>query len=341
MIVELALTASLAMLQSAGWGEPEIRIESAGDTGGPRFEIGEPFTIELSLSHGPDVRPELAGFEREADGVGLGPGPFTPDAGWAWFAGVGFRVQALDSEPYGLRSVARLELAALEPSWVETEQGVALDPRRVLPALAVSLRDRAGNEVDRWEAPELEIEVASLLAPDELAPRPLSGLYEPPPALEQSSAWTRAIAIAAVSLALLSFGVASLLRGSRSEPLPPLPLTPRERLQRARERRAGGLRGRDAVELAYELSALVREAASEAFAAAGPSATDEEWLQSISSLRLEAQKRAELERFFQRLARIKYAGEAPSTWAVDELLAEAGAWLERAESGGESGGRAA
>ena len=321
-----ALACALALasaLQDGAWSEARARVVGAPADAPLEVAIGEPFEVELELYHAPDLAPSLAAFG-EDDALGsLGPGPFELDAGWVWFEGTDFAAVALGDGPHAVRSEARLRVAALEPTWIESESGALAEPLRSLPLLEVALRGVDGEVRATWEVPELAVRVLGVLAADDVEPRPPSGLLSLPPSLGEDAALRRAAAIAVASIALLALGLGVLVRGGEHGPLPVAPPTPTERLARAKARRAAGLSGRAAVDLAYELGAIVRESTTESLGARGPSATDDEWLASIPGERLPDARRAELERFFQRLGRIKYAGEAPSTWALDELLTSA------------------
>ena len=97
--------------------------------------------------------------------------------------------------------------------------------------------------------------------------------------------------------------------------------TPLERL--AELERAGGDDG------CFELTSLLRQAGDDLRRTRRGGLTDEEWLVEVtSSLDVPRTAASELAAVFERTARVKYAGEAPTPWAMQETFARARAALE-------------
>ena len=317
---------------------PAVSVEVVGaPEEGPRsVEIGEPFVVRFVVRHRSDERPGLLELTGEAGSYALAEGPFTPEAGWVWFEGKDFRVIGRASEAGELISTAEIRVAALESEWIDGEQGLAPLPTRALPPLTVVAQpvSGTGSEAEVREllfATDVIVAVTSALQPGELEPRPLSGWPDPMPSLSAREAWTRAGLLSLASLAVLLLGARALIGGRQDQELPDRPRSLEERLGELRRNAEEDRAPRAAIERAYAMSALIREALGPLGAGAPASATDGEWLQSLRGSPLGPGELAELDRTFERLGRIKYAGEAPSAWASEELLESAGRWIARGD----------
>ncbi len=348
----LALTGAAPALSQQGLG-PEVLLEVVGapDDGPRSVEIGEPFDVRVTVRHGREERPGLLELTGESAGYVLDRGPFTPEAGWVWFGGTDFRVTGRVPGTGELVSTAEFRVAALEPEWIDGEQGLAPLPTRALPPLTVIAQPvisqtvtgaGGGAEVrELLHATDVNVAVTSALQPGELEPRPPSGWPDLEPSLSVRAAWTRAGLMTLVSLAVLLLGARALIGGREDqELLSPLPSL-EDRLGELRRKAEEDRAPRAAIERAYEMSALIREALGPSvgapavgapLAGAAPaSATDGEWLQLLKGSPLSPGELAELDRTFERLGRIKYAGEVPSAWASEELLEATGRWIARGE----------
>ncbi|MEQ1895271.1 MAG: DUF4381 family protein, partial [Planctomycetota bacterium] len=163
------------------------------------------------------------------------------------------------------------------------------------------------------------VRVASALAEGEDAPRPLTGFEgELGPAPEAGGfPWAIAAGALVVLAALLTF---FWLRRRRARGAPAPEATLEERLA-ALQARAGAGEGREGC---YALTRLLREHTDRFRKKDRAALTDEEWLAEVAAS-LEVPKGAveELGGVFERAARVKYAGEEPSPWALEETFARA------------------
>jgi hypothetical protein len=117
-------------------------------------------------------------------------------------------------------------------------------------------------------------------------------------------------------------------RGRRPARTPPASAL--ERLAEL-ERGLEGERGRQGC---FELTRLLRAAADGARARDRSGLTDEEWLAELSASRELSGAVPELTAVFERAARVKYAGEPASPWALQETFQRARTALAAVGAGG-------
>lgn len=266
-----------------------------------RVEVGEPFTLLLDLEHprGTSV------FELGTDELAL-------DGSWVV---LDHARQAPVADPETGRMTTRRSwrLASLEPgqrSLSEVVSALVLDER-----------------VESVDAAETNVEVVGVLGPDEDAPRPLRGF---PPGFGQEpesilSPWRWAALVAAL---LFWSGVLFLVwRRLRARRAPrDVGVDPLARLEslRAGSQDSALASPVAARALHYELTSLLRHATDEHLGVARDGLTDEEWLAVIqASGRISAEVAQEMSRVFERAEAVKYAGSAPSTWAIGETFDQA------------------
>jgi hypothetical protein len=271
--------------------------------------LGEPFELVLELTHPADV----SGHELAAGALEL-------DESW-----VVLGEEPVSSAPAGggaLVTRRAWRVASLEPG------------ERVLSdALSqVALSER----VTRIQVGEARVTVSGILAAGEDAPRPLrefpdgfGGADEP----AGGPGWTSWLGLAA---ALVALGAGALAwrrrRARRAAARPPTVL---ERLRELE----GGLEGARGNEGCYELTRLLRAAGDELGRKQRGGLTDEEWLAEITaSLEIPRNAVSELTAVFERTARVKYGGEAPTPWSMQETFQRARAALEVLCAGAPSAG---
>ena len=255
-------------------------------------EVGEPFELVLELEHGRD---EVA--------AALTPGTLALDDSWLVLESLPAR-----SAPVGerVRTTLAWRVASLEPG--ERSLGEAL------AGFAF------GEGVTRIQAGEARLAVRGVLAEGEDSPRPLTGFrgeLGPAPAADRDRL-VPVLALVAL-LAALGGGAWGLARRRRrARVLPPPTLA--ERLAEVAARAATGA----AREGCYDLTRLLREHVDHLRRAERSALTDEEWLRQLAAAPdVPRAVLADLESVFARAERVKYAGEAPSPWALEELFAGA------------------
>jgi len=252
--------------------------------------VGEPFALVLELEH-----PADAGvFE-------LSSGELALDDSWVV---LGDEHTAPEEIGAGRRRTRRVwTVASLEPG-----------PRLLSDALPVL------EGVASVDASATSVDVRSVLAEGEDEPRPIHGL---PPGfgtgapVQETWPWRGASLAAAVgSLLLLSIAVWRRFR-RRSFGAERV-VTPLERLQRLQAEPAT-----DATRVCarhYDLTRLVREAADAREGGDRGGLTDAEWLATMRGTSLFTPA---LEDLLSRAEAVKYGGEVPTSWALEEAYASA------------------
>jgi len=258
-------------------------------------EVGEPFELVLELEH-----------EREERSSALAPGEPVLDVSWLVLERRPARSEAAGTR---VRTTHVWSLASLEPG-----------ERNLAEALAGYA---FGEGVTRIQAGDARLRVTSVLAEGEDTARPMMGfegeLEGPPATRSRVLVW---LALGAACAALLAWW---LLRRRGKASAPAAPPTSSERLATLAARAAQGA----AREGCYDLTHLLREHVDRLRGAERAALTDEEWLAEVA--RAPDVPRAALEdlrRVFARAERVKYGGEAPSPWAVEELFTESRRALE-------------
>ncbi|HEX6885561.1 MAG TPA: DUF4381 family protein [Planctomycetota bacterium] len=264
--------------------------------------LGEPFALVLELEHAPDVAARA-----------LVPAALALDESWVVLASEPLTSAVLADGR--LRTRATWRVAALEPgerSLAESLAGLAL-----------------GAAVTRIQVGDARVRVAGVLAPGEDAPRPLRGFPEGFAGAPEASGGGGALPWLLGGLALLVLAAVGVLGWRRRRRRAPRPApTPLERLRALEEARAGG------GERCYELTRLLRTAGDELARTPRAALTDEEWLAAVhASLEIPRGVVAQLESVFARAARVKYAGESPTDWALQETFVAARGALEALQGG--------
>jgi hypothetical protein len=282
VLAALTLTLALAADASARW-----RVEPA--TG--EVEVGEPFRLVLEVEHEPGT-----------SAAELVPGELALSDAWLLLGREEVRSVAIGARQ---RSLFTWSLAALEPG--ERALGEELAGFVLGPA------------VTRIQAGETRVQVRSVLAEGEDAPRPLAGFEGELGAAPEGSAfpWALVSGLALVVAVLFGWWWARRRRArARPAPLP----SPEERLAELAARAAAG-EGREGC---YALTRFLREHTDRRRQRDRAALTDEEWLAELAGApELPKSALDELGGVFERAARVKYAGEEPSPWALEETFAGA------------------
>lgn len=259
--------------------------------------VGQPVTAALVVEHDADTRPELGEVALDLDDSWVVLGDGGPAA----------------PLPGRTRSTRVWSVMSLEAG------------TRAWPAATVVFAD--GRAVI---APGSSLDVAAELAPDEDAPRPLPGFHPIP---------ERAGPLRPPHLLIGLVGGLLVAAGWWWT-------TRRAGAARAAEdedelARLAGLAPADwdapgaAREYAWGLATILRSAARRGLAEDREGLTDEEL---VAALRREGRGAApvdELEALLAECARIKYAGERPTRFALEDLGRRAEAWLGAARASGE------
>lgn len=254
-------------------------------------EVGQPFELVLELEH---ARGEAV--------TELVPGELALDDSWLVLERRAPRGEVAGER---VRTTLVWSVASLEPG-----------PRSLTEALAGFA---LGEAVTRIQAGDARLEVRGVLAEGEDAPRPMTGFEGElgPAPREGWSRWQLALALGTL-LAALAGGLLLARRRRRAAPVPQP--TSAERLAALAAQAAAGA----AREGCYDLTRLLREHVDRLRRSERAALTDEEWLDELAAAPDVPRAALEdLRRVFARAARVKYAGEAPSPWALDELFGEA------------------
>ncbi len=270
-------------------------------------EVGEPFELVLELEHptGASV------FDLGADELVL-------DASWVVFDET--RLPPAEAGSPDRRITRRV--------W--TVASLDAGPRTLGDALTPLVFDARISSVD---ASATTVEVASVLAEGEDAPRPVRGFPEGFGAgvpLVTSQWRYAALAAAALLWGAVLWLVAKRMRAKRGARTP-VPVQPLERLARLEADVAASNGGLEEVrELHFELTRLLRDA-TDARAARPFDAglTDREWLAEVrASKRVQDPCIDELERLIEQAEAVKYAGVVPTSWALEDAFDRARRALE-------------
>lgn len=256
-------------------------------------ELGQPFELVLELEHA-----------ASSAGAELVVGELVLDESWVLLGEEPVRSARAGEGRLATRRAWRV--ASLEPG--TRSLGEALS-RFALP-----------EAVTRIQVGAAEVRVRGVLAEGEDAPRALrefpEGFADGTDAADGARGWIYGLG----ALALLGAGAGWLVRRRRRRAgLAPAPATPLERLAEL-ERELEGARARDGC---FELTRLLRGATDGVRARDGSGLTDEEWLAELEASRALPAARAELAQVFARAARVKYAGEPATPWALQETFAHA------------------
>lgn len=266
-------------------GGARWRVEPAA------VEVGEPFELVLELEHG-----------RTQAASALAPAELVLDDSWLVLERRAPRSEAAGE---GLRTLLAWRIASLEPG-----------ERNLAEALAGFA---FGEGVTRIQAGEARVVVRGVLAEGEDAPRPLTGFageLGPAPGAARSRL---ALGLALAAL-VAGAGLAAWARARRRRAPRAPQLDSSERLRELAARAAAGA-ARDGC---YDLTRLLREHVDRLRQKPRAALTDPEWLAELAAAPdVPRAALADLERVFARAERVKYAGESPSLWALEELFGEA------------------
>jgi hypothetical protein len=297
-----AFLASVLLALGAG---PEGETSARWSCEPTAVEVGQPFALVLELEHESTVGTALLA-------------PRAPELDPSW---VVFGAEPVARAPLAdgrVRTRCVWHVASLEPG----ERSLA----DALSGLAL------GEAVTRIQVGDARVSVAGVLAQGEDAARPLRGFPVGfADAATRAAARTSWPALLAAGLALgaaLSWAwVRARRRRARARMgAAPLPL---ERLAALEAGAAEAGRER-----CYELTSLLREAGDRLTKRPRAALTDEEWLATVhASLEIPRGVVAELTAVFERVARVKYAGESPTEWALAETFTRARRALQALEGG--------
>jgi len=261
--------------------------------------LGEPFELFLELFHPASVSAHE-----------LTTGTLALDESWVVFGELPVSSAAGDGGEVRTRRAWRV--ASLEPG----ERALA----EALSKLALSER------VTRIQVGDARVEVSGVLAEGEDAPRPLREFPDGFGGRDEASegpGWVGWIGLGTVLLACAGGVLAWRRRRARSSAA--RPATALERLGEL-ERSFEPGRGSEGC---YELTRLLRAAGDGLRQKARGGLTDEEWLAEITaSLDVPRNAVSELTAVFERAGRVKYAGEAPTPWSMQETFQRARTALE-------------
>ncbi len=221
---------------------------------------------------------------------------------------------------YGWEVIDGPDASPIEGGTRLTWTVLALEPgERELPATEVALAD--GSLVLSGSK---GITVIGTLAPEEDAPRPLPGFRT----VTERTSSTRPRHLGLAALALGVLGLTTLLAWRRSR-RPRLEDTPTEL------ERFVGLDRTEARPLAIELADLVRSAAERRSGCdSRHGLTDQEWIVSLEEDgHLDQATRGEMGEVLAVCRDIKFAGLAPTRFAIDELFQRAEGLLRHLEDG--------
>lgn len=297
----------LALLAQAGQADAggiraSLRCEPSS------VEVGEPFELVLELSYPADT----SVYDLGTDELAL-------DDSWVLIDHHREPSAADGADPE--RRVAKRvwTLASLEPG-----------ARPLADAVAATTADERVGAVDAGAA---TVQVRGVLADGEDAPRPLKTFPPGFGAATASGSSSRLAAVLGIALALALTALAVVWRRARRRraPVEPAgdPLQVLERLRAALAADADAARARH-----YELTALLRRTTDQRLGVSRDGLTDAEWLSQVRSEgRVPDELAREMEALFEEAEAVKYGGDVPTGWRIEETLARARRALEGLLSG--------
>ncbi len=260
--------------------------------------VGEPVEWILAVDHPVRARIELAAEDPLASLAEI------DRLSWAVVSGPVREVQDLGAG----RSRTRLRWRVLSLEGGE----------RALPEIVV--RDESGATAT---ASGGHLEVWSDLAEGDDAPRAMAGLHD----VERKDALVGPFQVLVALAILAALAVCALwwrARGRRTRALPVA--TPSERLARLRAELPSTPEGSRA--FAFELGQILRLAVQQQLGRDLGGLAEEEWL-ALARSSLPADALGELEGLLGALSRVKYAGEIPTRFRIEELCATAASLLAK------------
>lgn len=284
---------TLAVLILA-WGAPVLDGASARWRCEPaEVELGQPFELVLELEH-----------SASAPGGELAAGELVLDESWLVLGEEPVQTERADEGRLVTRRAWRV--ASLEPG--ARSLGEALS-RFALP-----------EGVTRIQVGAAEVRVRGVLAEGEDAPRALREFPEDFAGSAEDVEVGSALPWLFGAGVPLAAGAGWLAwRRRRRARAEAAPATTLERLGEL-EREFAGERARAGC---FELTRLLRGALDDARAHDRSGLTDEEWLAELTASRAQPGVTEELTQVFARAARVKYAGEPATPWALQETFAHA------------------
>lgn len=259
----------------------------------PEAEIGEPVDWVLEIVHARRGRPDIVSENLEER---LG-------ASWAFLSGPVILTRADEREP-GVsdreRSTFTWKLMALEAG------------ERSAPALLLQ-----ADSGEQLEVLSDELLIKPALADGEDGPRPFAQFHEVEGGTVGSL--TKLFGILIGSLLLLVIAGVWLVRRARRRlgtDAPLVPISPRAAFDALVSSRSDD--GAGVQRLAFELTGILRHALSVGEAGA----TDQEWLDAArGETSLAPEQLARAEAVLSACEQIKYGGQVPTRFAIDEMLA--------------------
>jgi len=276
-------------------------------------ELGRPFELVLEVRHPVSVEVALGGGEDVEEYL---------DGSWVLF-GSRREPSRIDPDDPGSRVTRRVwELASLEPG------------ARTLPGAFVAAIVPAATEV--LETATASVTVVSLLGEEEDGPRPLAGFAEDfgrSSTADERRGWLPWVLVLA-GLVVIGALAWALQRARSRPPAVAPPAHPLDRLAAiAADLKAGEA---DVADLHFALSSLLREATDGLLGRTSEGMSDDEWLLALAGEpRVGAEARERLAEALERCSEVKYAGQRPTGWALEETLERARRALEAVGAGRE------
>jgi hypothetical protein len=291
-VLALAVLALLSLSLPQDGARAEWRCEPE------KVELGEPFALVLELAHSAGT-----------SGRELVAGTLSLDGSWALLEEL---PPVTDAAADGsLRTRRAWRVASLEPGERELAEALA---SFALP-----------ESVERIALGAARVSVSGVLAEGEDAPRPMREFPEGFADGCEAEAGRGLVPwlVAGAVLVLAATGFVLWRRRARRAAVP-VGATRLERLRALEEGPPEAGRER-----CYELTRLLREAGDELAARPRDGLSDEEWLAEVQAAHaLPGAAVGELAAVLERTTRVKYAGEAPTPWALAETFTRARAALE-------------
>ena len=262
-------------------------------------EIGQPLTWTLTVDAPKNTKLTLP----EKDPL--------PDGSWVLIAPRTLE-RAVGADPEHVRTTVRWNVISLEAG------------ERVLPGIELELAN--GSQKQKLVATAGTLHVASALGPNEDAARAEKGFLPPREASPLTRSWGW-IVVAGFALLVLAWSVARVRRRKHVVRVSDTPLDRLRILESSVVAEPESSR-----ETVYALSRLLRDTVDRWSLGERAGLTDEDWARAVEcDERVPLGVRSAAKRVLAATERVKYAGEMPTRFAVDELVRDARAVLETLE----------